>query len=167
MSEKPEKPSSQNPADVAREAFRRLATRRIAPTPDSYREIYNEIVGAEEKPGPDKVLETFGSFVTGLPGEVTYFGQRLQKASAAKEWDEYGKQLTQLIEKLQANLTAAESAKPVAAQVPAPPPPLPPAFVGNLSEDQKTQVLRDMLVRTLTFAVASLFQGAPELAEDT
>jgi diguanylate cyclase len=34
-----------NPAEIAREAFRRLATRRIAPTPDAYRDIYNEIAG--------------------------------------------------------------------------------------------------------------------------
>ena len=26
-----------NPAEIAREAFRRLATRRIAPTPDNYK----------------------------------------------------------------------------------------------------------------------------------
>ena len=34
---------TQNPAEIAREAFRRLAARRIAPTPDAYRDIYNEI----------------------------------------------------------------------------------------------------------------------------
>jgi diguanylate cyclase len=37
------KPSTpeQNPADIAREAFKRLAVRRIAPTPEAYRDIYN------------------------------------------------------------------------------------------------------------------------------
>ena len=37
-----------NPAEIAREAFRRLATRRIAPTPNAYRDIYNEIAGISE-----------------------------------------------------------------------------------------------------------------------
>lgn len=166
MSEKPEKPSSQNPADVAREAFRRLATRRIAPTPDSYREIYNEIVGAEEKPGPDKTLENFGDYVAELPGEMKFFGQRLQKHATAKDWEEYGKQLTQVIEKLQANIAAAETTKPAAAAPPPPPPPASSAFAGTLTDDQATQVLREMLTRTLTFAVASLLQGAPDLAEE-
>jgi diguanylate cyclase len=35
-----------------------------------------------------------------------------------------------------------------------------------LIDDQQTQLLRDMLSRTLTFAVASLLQGAPDLAKD-
>ena len=37
--------AGQNPVDIAREAFRRLATRRIAPTPDAYKAIYDEIAG--------------------------------------------------------------------------------------------------------------------------
>ena len=77
MRDKPEKPSNQNPADIAREAFRRLATRRIAPTPDAYRDIYNEITETVEPPAPDQVLDGFALFVTGLSGELTYFGQRL------------------------------------------------------------------------------------------
>ena len=56
MSLPPEKPAiqpaaaapGQNPADIAREAFRRLAARRIAPTPNAYRDIYNEIAGISE-----------------------------------------------------------------------------------------------------------------------
>ena len=39
-----------NPAEIAREAFRRLATRRIAPTPDNYRAIYDEIAGIPPAP---------------------------------------------------------------------------------------------------------------------
>lgn len=49
MSSKPT-PSEQNPADIAREAFRRLAVRRIAPTPEAYREIYHEIAGLPATP---------------------------------------------------------------------------------------------------------------------
>ena len=45
MSSKPPSSADQNPAEIAREAFRRLAVRRIAPTPDAYRDIYNEIAG--------------------------------------------------------------------------------------------------------------------------
>jgi len=164
MRDKPEKPSSQNPADIAREAFRRLATRRIAPTPDAYRDIYNEIAETVEPPAPDQVLDGFALFVTGLSGELTYFGQRLQKAAAIQDWEEYGKQLTLLIEKLQANASAADAQKPVSAPAP---PPAPLISSSLLVDDQQTQVLREMLIRTLTFAVASLLQGAPELAEET
>jgi diguanylate cyclase len=56
MSSKSTPPAAmeQNPADIAREAFRRLATRRIAPTPEAYRDIYNEIAGvpARSRPTP-------------------------------------------------------------------------------------------------------------------
>ena len=53
MRDKPQ----QNPADIAREAFRQLAIRRIAPTPDAYRQIYFEIAGASEEREPDKTPE--------------------------------------------------------------------------------------------------------------
>lgn len=158
MRDKPEKPSPQNPAEVAREAFRRLATRRIAPTPDAYRNIYNEIAGTIDPPGADHALESFAAFISALPGDVTYFGHRLQKAVTARDWEEYGKQLTQLIEKILATANAADPHKPVAAILP------PPSSSAPMVEDHQAQLLREMLARALTFAVASLLQGAPDLA---
>ncbi|HTN64828.1 MAG TPA: GGDEF domain-containing protein [Burkholderiaceae bacterium] len=38
--------SAPNPVDVGFEVLRRLAVRRIAPTPDAYRALYDEIAGA-------------------------------------------------------------------------------------------------------------------------
>ena len=34
-----------NPSEIAREALRQLALRRVAPTPDNYRKLYAEIAG--------------------------------------------------------------------------------------------------------------------------
>ena len=34
-----------NPSDIAREALRKLALRKLAPTPANYQEFYNEIAG--------------------------------------------------------------------------------------------------------------------------
>ena len=53
MSSKPTTPPAsaapaQNPADIAREAFRRLATRRIAPTPQAYTELIIDFPGMNE-----------------------------------------------------------------------------------------------------------------------
>ncbi|MGV8900100.1 MAG: GGDEF domain-containing protein [Burkholderiaceae bacterium] len=45
----------QNPADIARETFRRLATQRISPTPDAYSAIYNEIAGIQNTPEAEKI----------------------------------------------------------------------------------------------------------------
>ncbi len=153
MRDKPQ----QNPADIAREAFRQLAIRRIAPTPDAYRQIYFEIAGSAEEREPDKTLEAFASFVTSMTGEVSFFGQRLQKAAKARDWEEYGKQLTLLVEKV--------AAPPAPAPVKTPAP-APVASGPLLIDDQQTQLMRDMLARALSFAIASLLQGAPDLAED-
>ncbi|MFP5382385.1 MAG: GGDEF domain-containing protein, partial [Gammaproteobacteria bacterium] len=45
-----------NPTEVAREALRRLAMRRIAPTPDNYQTLYDEIVGKAAGPSAAGVL---------------------------------------------------------------------------------------------------------------
>ncbi|MEO8600058.1 MAG: GGDEF domain-containing protein, partial [bacterium] len=44
-----------NPADIARETFRRLATQRISPTPEAYSAIYNEIAGIQNTPEAEKI----------------------------------------------------------------------------------------------------------------
>ncbi|MGV8894551.1 MAG: GGDEF domain-containing protein [Burkholderiaceae bacterium] len=44
-----------NPADIARETFRRLATQRISPTPEAYSAIYNEIAGIKNTPESEKI----------------------------------------------------------------------------------------------------------------
>ncbi len=152
MRDKPQ----QNPADIAREAFRQLAIRRIAPTPDAYRQIYFEIAGAAEEREPDKTLDAFASFIISMPGETGLYGRRLQQAAKAQDWQEYGKQLTLLVEKFQA--TPPAPAKP--------PAPAPITSGPPLTDDQQTQLMRDMLARALTFAIASLLQGAPDLAEE-
>ena len=41
-------PALTNPTDIARETLRLLATRRVAPTPENYQRIYNELAGLPE-----------------------------------------------------------------------------------------------------------------------
>jgi len=45
MAEPPTSINLANPSEVARETLRRLALRRIAPTPDNYQALYEEITG--------------------------------------------------------------------------------------------------------------------------
>src|SRR5213596_886773 len=104
MQNKPDNPPSspsQNPADIAREAFRRLATRRIAPTPDAYREIYNDIAGIAASPPPvdlgaETVLSGFAARLAEAPGELAEFGRRFNRAAKARDWDGYARILSQL-----------------------------------------------------------------------
>jgi diguanylate cyclase len=158
MSLPPAKPPAapgQNPADIAREAFRRLATRRIAPTPDAYRAIYDEIAGIVAEPvappapadsGAETVLGDFATKLTDTPGELADFGRRFNRAVKARDWDGYARGLSQLVEKHFRKASTIELAP--------------------LSESAESKQLRDLLSRTLTFAVASLLTGTPALVTE-
>ncbi len=157
-----------NPADIAREAFRRLATRRIAPTPSAYREIYNEIAGISEpadtpaapaavlaasanvekgaESGAENVLTQFAARMSESAGELGDFGRRFQRALKARDWDSYARILAQLAEKQVKKGGGIEL------------PPLP--------DGEQTRTLRELLSRTLGFAVATLLTGTPALVEE-
>ncbi len=156
MSSKPPIPE-QNPAEIAREAFKRLAVRRIAPTPEAYRDIYNEIAGVAAAPaapivavdpGPESVLSQFATRLTDNSGDLAEFGRRFNRAVKSRDWEGYAKALSQLVEK---HFVARKGGIELAG--------LPP-------EDEQSRTLRDLLSRTLTFAVASLLSGAPVLVAE-
>jgi diguanylate cyclase len=144
----------QNPAEIAREAFRRLATRRIAPTPDAYRDIYNEIVGvvapaapvASADPGAENVLSGFAYRLADTPGELAEIGVRLNRAVKQRDWDGYARMLSQLAEKHLRRHTHPVMALGV--------------------EDNDAKTMRDLLSRTLTFAVAALLPSGSPLADE-
>ncbi|WP_374584011.1 GGDEF domain-containing protein [Pseudoduganella sp.] len=156
MSSKPTNPAAadMNPADIAREAFRRLAVRRVAPTPDAYRDIYNEIAGIVAVPPapavPENPAETmlaqFAARLTDQPGDLADFGRRFNRAVKARDWDTYARTLAALAER-----------------------PLVKVGAGGLVPDENNEQarqLRELLSRTLTFAVASLLTGAPALVAE-
>jgi diguanylate cyclase len=154
----------QSPTEVAREAFRRLATRRIAPTPDAYREVYDEIIGQTGKMNAETILLNLSASLESAPGEVAEFGYRFTRAAKARDWQEYGKGLTQLVDKYlkQPEAPAAKAATP-AADVPIV---KITAITAPLVESQQEAQLRDLLNRTLSIAVASLLQASPEMAQE-
>jgi diguanylate cyclase len=145
--------SGLNPAEIAREAFRQLATRRIAPTPDAYRAIYDEIAGIpattpaaapEPDRGPENVLSGFAHRLADTPGELAEFGVRFNRAVKQRDWDGYARTLSQLAEKHLRRHTHPAMSLGV--------------------EDGEGKILRDLLSRTLTFAVAALLSNTPALA---
>lgn len=144
-------PPVQNPADIAREAFRRLATRRIAPTPEAYREIYNDIAGITEPrasagPGAEVVLGEFTARLSETAGEVGEAGRRLDRTLKARDWDGFTRGLSQLLDK--------QLKKPG------------PFELAVLADEPEARLLRDLLSRTLVFAVASLLAGSPNLVSE-
>ncbi|MFC6520202.1 hypothetical protein ACFQAT_10900 [Undibacterium arcticum] len=145
-----------------------MATRRIAPTPDAYREIFNEVAGittpgnsiagstaAAEvviRPADDGALTVLTNFAANLrhgQGEIAELGQRFHRAADTRNWQDYGKGLSEVIDKYLRKTTVIEivSALPV--------------------DGHQTRMLRELLARALTFAIASLLQDAPELATES
>ncbi len=154
MSISPPPATGQNPADIAREAFRRLATRRIAPTPDAYRAIYDEIAGVPPAPpapldtgsGPAaELLESFARKLADTPGEVSEYGRRMLRAVKVGDWTGYAQALTQVADRHLRRNT------PVMA-------------LGD--EDPDARHLREMLNRSLAFALATLLAGSPALVQE-
>jgi len=158
MSSKTPSPADQNPAEIAREAFRRLAVHRIAPTPEAYRDIYNEIAGIAPEaapplgsadPGPESVLVQFATRLAdgnGM-GDLADFGRRLNRAVKSRDWDGYAKALSQLVERQVAPVKKGIE-------------------LAELPEGEQSRILRDLLSRTLTLAVASLLSGTPALVAE-
>jgi len=155
MSAPSDKSASHNPADIAREAFRRLAARRVAPTPDAYRAIYNEIAGQAARPDAESILTDFATRLGGVSGELGETGQACARAARDHDWQACGAQLHRLLDRHLAQ-------RPAAAPVPGTPTPPPSVLItgaqGNL--------LRDMLVRALGLALTSQLQHTPELAAE-
>lgn len=153
-------PPSQNPAEIAREAFRQLAVRRIAPTPDAYRAIYDEIADYAAQPTPEDILAEFAASLSTAPDGVAIIGKTLQEAATTSYWPDFSKGLTQLVKHYQTQLAMQANSSPAAAPVVQSSPSL------SLVDDPQPALLRDLLTRTLTLAVASLLQGAPDLAAE-
>lgn len=144
--------TAQNPADIAREAFRRLATRRIAPTPDAYRAIYDEIAGVPPAPPVQaagqaavEVLDGFARKLADTPGEVAEYGRRLLRAVKAGDWTGYAQGLTQVADRHLRRNT-------------------PLMALGD--DDPDARQLREMLNRALAFALATLLAGSPALVQE-
>jgi diguanylate cyclase len=244
------KKPAMSPADIAREAFKRLAMRRIAPTPDAYRQIYDEIAGTSDQPSAEKVLADLAGSLANVSDEMAVLAEECTKALQTRDWKHYSDKLTVLLNKhlkapeqqikpapAKTEPSSASSAStpktsvPLVDDIPPPvmksagiplvdPPPAPilksagiplvdtprppsppvtaaitPPLAGPvpqplvetsgstamtpLMERQKTppeaivgesvqaRMLRDLLVRTLTLAVASLLHKAPDLAHES
>jgi hypothetical protein len=110
----------ENPADIAKETIRQLASQRIAPTPEAYTRLYNEIAGNEADAGAaassggnsaaESLLASFADSMLRSKGELSTFGNRLVRAAQAGNWEDYQKTLDRLTEHL---TTAPAAAAPV------------------------------------------------------
>lgn len=89
-----------NPAEIARETLKQMMIRRMAPSPDNYRAIYNEIAGIPEKTAevfPERELK---ALLLLLPKETPAqqgLARQLDQALKNQDWDGYRKPLADFI----------------------------------------------------------------------
>ncbi|KPF66631.1 hypothetical protein IP84_15425 [beta proteobacterium AAP99] len=73
------------PANLAREAIRLLASRRLPPTPENFSSAYREISGADPQTAPERVLLTCVQTLASQrdnPAEA----KQLERAAASRDW---------------------------------------------------------------------------------
>ena len=146
MAEPTVKINLDNPTEVARETLRRLAMRRIAPTPDNYQTLYEEIVGVPSAPPADPNAPSAATALSGLVmdlnrqyPELAAPVETLNQAIRKGDWTLCRRQLGQitLLLKQQDESGGGE----------------------NLA------LLRDLLAKTLEFGVVTQLSHSPRLAE--
>jgi diguanylate cyclase len=185
MSDKPNNAAPKSPTDIARETFRRLALERIAPTPEAYRKLYVEISGVDDQE-PVKVevpqirsiesitaseaenlLDTFAKSLQKSSGDLANYGHRFSRALKNKDWNDFAKGLNELVTKVNSKpVNPIELAPPIPATVNALPKRI--SLVDDVSNDnQRENILKDLLFRTLSMALASLLKAVPALATES
>lgn len=153
-------PAPKNPAEIAREVFRRLATRRVLPTPEAYRDVYHEVAGTEPQAEIDRLMERFLHELVDVRPETAALRQTISEALAARDWRQCEVQLAQLARVLHSVSRQAPS-QTISLSRPASPVSASPA---GRADPEATA--RQLLVRLLGSTFVSLLQGTPDLAED-
>ncbi len=134
-----------SPTELAREALRQLAVRRIAPTPENYRHCYYEVAGIPADLTPLDLLRDFAAQLSktlphnGLPLAP------LEQAIALEDWEKSAQFLHQIALELERRYNAA-SEPAVGAQ-------------GNCLQ------LRELLAKTLEFSINENLGHSAKLVE--
>jgi diguanylate cyclase len=89
-----------NPSEIARETLKQLMSRRMAPSPDNYHAIYNEIAGITARNAEPFPARELRALLLALPKENPAqqgLSRQLDQALKASNWDEYRKALVDFI----------------------------------------------------------------------
>lgn len=78
---------STTPSELAREALRRLAMERMAPTPDNYRTFYHQIAGTvAEDVFPERALKSIAAALPRHTPEAVRLGRVFEAAVGSGQW---------------------------------------------------------------------------------
>lgn len=79
--------SERTPSDVARETFKQLSAQRLAPTPDNFRRIYDEVAGSRSPvPFPEGPFRQILRVVPGQTPVQKRLLDQFEKAVVAHDW---------------------------------------------------------------------------------
>lgn len=144
MADSPVPIDTTNPSEIARETLRRLAMRRIAPTPDNYQALYQEIVGGGRAPqNAPNAATALAGLVMDLNLHHPELGttvESLDDALRQGDWGGCRKQLGLIVRQLKQNT-----------QQPA--------------TNDSVSLLRELLAKTLEFGVVVQLSHLPNLAQ--
>lgn len=95
-------PTLTNPFEIARETLRQLAARRVAPTPDNYQTLYQEISGVKMTDGafPEKQLRSLAAALPRVSPDQLRLARQLDEAVKTSNWDEYRTRLVEFVNAL-------------------------------------------------------------------
>jgi diguanylate cyclase len=96
-------PALTNPSEIAREALRLLASRRMSPSPENYRALYHEIAGTSAgaaAPFPERELKALLSALPKDEPAQQRLLKRFEQAFKGKTWDELKRGLGELFAQL-------------------------------------------------------------------
>jgi len=95
-------PTLTNPFEIARETLRQLAARRVAPTPDNYQTLYQEISGVKMTDGafPEKQLRSLAAALPRVSPDQLRLARQLDEAVKTSNWDEYRNRLVEFVNAL-------------------------------------------------------------------
>lgn len=89
-----------NPSEIARETLKQLMTRRMAPSPNNYRAIYNEIAGISDKESSGASESELKALLLALPRETPAqqrLARQLDQVLKAGNLDEFRSTLIEFI----------------------------------------------------------------------
>lgn len=142
MAEPTVKINLSNPSEVARETLRLLVTRRLAPTPDNYQALYEEIAGTPSAASPASALNGLVMDLNLHHPALAAPVESLNQAIRKNDWTLARRELGQIVLKLRQQTEGDDRL-----------------------QGENLTLLRELLAKTLEFAVAGQLAVNPALAD--
>jgi len=144
-----ERPQQRGPAEIAREALRRLAAQRIPPTPDAYRDLYCEVAGTASFRTAQSALGELAASLQRSRGNLAELGKEIGDSVVKRDWDAASTLLEELAERY------------LSQPSPAGPEPT------RHADERFTRSLRELLASVLSSSAGALAEIAPELIAES